>query len=83
MKSLGRPFRFGAGPRSVAAVSLLFRARAAPSVHLTAARLRVRAATLRAWADCGVGPLPDGRGVYRRDVVAAWVAEVTAQRSAR
>jgi hypothetical protein len=63
-----------AAPRSVATMmtSEQLTARA------TARRLGVRRSTLRAWNDCGVGPLPDDRGHYSADAVDAWVGEMSA-----
>lgn len=41
-----------------------------------ARRLGIRAATLRAWNDSGVGPLPDEHERYRADAVSAWMEEI-------
>lgn len=59
-------------------MDLLHRAHAALSLHVTATRVGVRASTLRAWTEVGAGPAPDERGVYRRDVVTAWMQEMAA-----
>ncbi|MBD8218184.1 DNA-binding protein [Microbacterium sp. CFBP 13617] len=40
--------------------------------------LDVPVATLRAWADAGVGPQPDRRGRYDPDEVDAWAGEMSA-----
>lgn len=44
----------------------------------TAHILAVPAATLRAWADAGVGPQPDRRGRYDAAEVTGWAAEMSA-----
>lgn len=49
------------------------------SSRTVARRLGISITTLREWSDSGVGPLPNARGRYDREVVAAWEAESTAQ----
>lgn len=57
-------------------MSFLRRIHAAVSLHVVAARIGTSPSTLRLWAEVGVGPTPDRRGVYQRDVVASWLTEM-------
>lgn len=76
MKSLDVPSAPGDKPRSVTAMSFLRRVHAAVSLYVVAARIGTSPSTLRLWAEVGVGPTPDHRGVYQHDVVAAWLTEM-------
>lgn len=46
-------------------------------VRAAARILGVPIATLRGWADAGVGPLPSARGKYARDALSAWTDEMS------
>jgi hypothetical protein len=46
------------------------------TARAVARRIGIRRSTLTAWNDCGVGPLPDERGLYDPATVATWVNEV-------
>lgn len=56
-------------------MNIMHRAHAALSSRVTSTRIGVPSSTLRAWTEVGAGPVPDDRGIYRRDVVTAWLTE--------